>query len=171
MILLIVDIDHSIGKLSPEQITALDPAHLGANPDVLALLKTYPLPNDFTQGDQLNTAGFRFNASTPLSWNTYIAKLNYQVDPAGKHQVFIRGNLQNDNFVPRVSGALPQFPGNPPSSLVLDNSKGLAVGYLALLTPSLTSNFRYGFTRQGTQSTGTLTSGFTNLRGIDDRYS
>ncbi len=108
--------DGSIGKLSPEQITALDPAHLGANPDVLALLKTYPLPNDFTQGDQLNTAGFRFNASTPLTWNTYIAKINYQVDPAGKHQVFIRGNLQNDNFVPKLSTAIPQFPGHPASN-------------------------------------------------------
>jgi hypothetical protein len=163
--------DGSIGKLSPEQITALDPAHLGANPDVLALLKTYPLPNDFTQGDQLNTAGFRFNASTPLRWNTYIAKLNYQVDSSGKHQVFLRGNLQNDNFVPRVSTAIPQFPGNAASSVVLDNSKGLAAGYVAVLTPSLTSNFRYGFTRQGQQSTGSLTSGFTNFRGIDDRYS
>jgi hypothetical protein len=163
--------DGSIGTLSPSQVTALDPAHLGPNPHSLDLFKSYPLPNDFTQGDQLNTAGFRFNASTPLSWNTYIAKLNYQVDSAGKHQVFVRGNLQNDNYVPKLSTAIPQFPGSPASTLNLDNSKGLAAGYTAQLTPSLTSSFRYGFTRQGLQSTGALNSGFTNFRGIDDRYS
>ena len=52
--------DGTVGQLSPADIKAIDPAHLGANPAVLSLLKQYPLPNDFTQGDTLNTAGYRF---------------------------------------------------------------------------------------------------------------
>ena len=168
--------DGSIGQLTPAQITAIDPAHIGPDPAMLSLLQSYPQPNDFGQGDGLNTAGFRFNAATPLRWNTYIAKLNYQIDGAGKHQVFLRGNLQNDNFVPSSSAALPQFPGDPASSVFLDNSKGLAAGYTAVLTPAFTSSFRYGYTRQGQQTTGVLTSGFTTFRpdvgtSIDPRHA
>ena len=107
--------DGSIGKLSPAQVTALDPLHIGADPAVLSLLNTYPHPNDPSQGDKLNTEGFRFNAPVPLRWNTYIAKINWQVDSAGKHQVFWRGNLQNDNFVPNAAADLPQFPGGRPA--------------------------------------------------------
>ncbi|MBZ5725699.1 MAG: carboxypeptidase-like regulatory domain-containing protein [Acidobacteriia bacterium] len=161
--------DGTIGQLTPAQVTALDPLHIGADPNILALFKSYPQPNDFSQGDGLNTAGFRFNAATPLRWNTYIAKLNYQIDGAGKHQVFFRGNLQNDNFIPNSGGALPQFPGDPASSVFLDNSKGLAVGYTAVLTPAFTSSFRYGYTRQGQEQTGVLTSGFTSIRGLSSR--
>jgi len=163
--------DGTVAKLSPQQVTAIDPAHIGPDPAALELFKSYPLPNDFTQGDTLNTAGYRFNAPTPLRWNTYIAKLDYHIDAAGRHQVFWRGNLQNDNFVPNASAAIPQFPGNPPSSVFLDNSKGYAAGYTAVLTPSLTSSFRYGYTRQGQEQTGVLTSSFVNFRDIDDRYA
>jgi Carboxypeptidase regulatory-like domain len=167
--------DGSLGQLTPAQVTALDPKHIGPDPAMLSLLQSYPQPNDFGQGDGLNTAGFRFNASTPLRWNTYIAKLNYQLDQAGKHQVFIRGNLQNDNFVPNSLAALPQFPGDPSSSVFLDNSKGLAVGYTAVLSPGLTSVFRYGYTRQGQQHTGLVNAAYTSFRiettEMDPRYA
>ena len=163
--------DGSVGKLSPEQVKALDPAHIGADPAVLSLLQQYPLPNDFTQGDTLNTAGYRFNASTPLRWNTYIARLDYQLDSAGKHQLFWRGNLQNDNFVPNGPTSIPQFPGQPPASVFLDNSKGYAIGYTAILSPTLTSNLRYGYTRQGQQQTGVLTSNFVYFRALDPLYA
>src|SRR5579872_7378148 len=155
-----------IAKLTPAQVTALDPAHIGPDPNVLKLWQGYPLPNDFTQGDTLNTAGFRFNAATPLTWNTYIAKINYQIDEQGRHQVFLRGNLQNDDFVPPTTTALPEFPGQPASSVLLDNSKGLAAGYTAILTPNLTSNLRYGYTRQGQQITGALTQDYTFFRNL-----
>jgi len=158
--------DGSVGQLSPAQITALDPAHIGPSVAVLNLLKTYPLPNDSSVGDKLNTLGYRFNAAVPLSWNTYIARLNWQVDSAGKHQVFWRGNLQNDDFIPNSSAALPQFPGAA-ASRYLDNNKGFAVGYTALLTPSLTSNLRWGFTRQSYDSTGLISSDYVFFRNID----
>jgi len=158
--------DGSTGTLSPAQVTALDPAHIGPDPAVLALLKTYPLPNDPSQGDRLNTEGYRFNAAVPLSWSTYIARFNWQVDSAGKHNVFWRANLQNDNFIPNAAADLPQFPGSP-ASRYLDNNKGLAAGYTTLLTPTLTSSLRYGFTRQSYDQTGIVNADYTNFRNID----
>ena len=155
--------DGSIGELTPDQVTQLDPRHIGADPAILTLFNQYPLPNDFTQGDTLNTAGFRFHDPTPLRWNTYTAKIDYQLDENGKQHIFWRGNLQNDNF----ANGVPQFPGEPASSVFLENSKGYAIGYTALLHPNLTSSFRYGYTRQGQQYSGILNAGFAWLRDID----
>jgi hypothetical protein len=145
----------------------LDPLHIGADPAVLKLLQSYPEPNDFTQGDTLNTAGYRFHGATPLDWNTYIAKIDYQLDQTGRHHIFWRGNLQNDSF----ANGLPQFPGDPASSVFLENSKGYALGYTALIHPNLTSSFRYGYTRQGQQYTGILNAPFVDFRDIDTRYA
>ena len=159
--------DGSTGELTPDQVRQLDPLHIGPDPAVLKLLQTYPEPNDFTQGDTLNTAGYRFHGATPLDWNTYIAKIDYQLDQNGKHHIFWRGNLQNDSF----ANGLPQFPGDPASSVFLENSKGYAIGYTALLHPNLTSSFRYGYTRQGQEYTGILNAPFVAFRDIDTRYA
>ena len=159
--------DGTTGKLSPAEVKALDPLGIGANPAVLSLLQTYPLPNSISAGDLLNTAGYSFNASTPLDWNTYIAKFDYSIDANGSHRVFWRGNLQNDDF----ANGIPQFPGDPPSRKFLENSKGYAVGYTAILTSNLISNFHYGYTRQGLENTGIQSAAAATFRDITSRYA
>ena len=158
--------DGSIGKLTPDEVKALDPLHIGPNPAVLALLQTYPLPNDPSGGDTLNTSGFIYNSPTPLDWNTYVAKIDYAIDANGKHSLFWRGNLQND----RYANGLPQFPGDPASSVFLSNNKGYAIGYTGVLTPKLISNFHYGFTRLGAENTGLQQRAAAHFRDITDRF-
>ena len=158
--------DDTIKTLNQDQIRAVDPAHIGPDQAALSYFQQYPTPNDTTVGDSLNTAGFRFNAPTPLRWNTYIAKLDYNIDQNGSHRVFWRGNLQNDNF----ANGLPQFPGQPASSVYLENSKGYAAGYTAILTHNLISTFRYGYTRQGAESTGVQTQPVSFFRAMDGLY-
>ncbi|MCS7026729.1 MAG: carboxypeptidase-like regulatory domain-containing protein [Bryobacteraceae bacterium] len=157
--------DNSIGQLSPADIRRLDPRGLGVNAEVLKLFQSYPLPNNTNVGDGLNTAGFLFVAPTPVRWNTYIARLDFNPSDSGRHHVFVRGNLQNDRDV-----GTPQFPGDPPNRVNLNNSKGLAVGYTAILKPTLTGVFRYGFTRQGVESSGTQTRPAVGFLGLDDRF-
>ncbi len=152
----------AIATLLPDQLKALDPQGFGVSAAVLTDFNKYPMPNDTTVGDGLNTAGYRFNASTPLRFNTYIAKLDYQIDEAGKHRIFWRGNLQNDNY----AGGIPQFPGEPASSVYLNNSKGYAIGYTAILTSTLVSTFHYGYTRQGVENTGVLSSPYASFSGM-----
>jgi hypothetical protein len=67
----------------------------------------------------------------------------------GKHTLFWRGNLQNDN-----EPTAPAFPGQPPETSTLTNNKGFAAGYTAIFTSNLINNFRYGFTRQGVDDAG-----------------
>jgi hypothetical protein len=84
--------DGSVGSLNPAQIKQLDLGGIGEDPASLALFQLYPHANDTTVGDGLNTAGYRFNAPAPLRYNTYIAKLDYQI--TSKNSFFFRGNLK-----------------------------------------------------------------------------
>jgi Carboxypeptidase regulatory-like domain len=155
----------TINSLTPAQVQALDPAGIGESPATLALFQSaYPHSNDNTVGDGINTGGFRFNAPAPLRFNTYIAKLDYQIN--SKNSVFWRGNLQNDNYA--IQG--PQFPGQPPNSVYLNNSKGWATGLTTVITPSLINTFRYGFTREGVQTTGVVQSAYVLLNSVDNPY-
>jgi len=153
--------DGSVATITPADIASkLDPR--GVNQAALADLNKYPLPNDTSVGDGLNLVGYRFAAPTPLKWKTYIAKVDYILDSQNKHTMFVRGNLQNDN-----EQGLPQFPGQPANSVTLTNNKGWATGLTSLFRPTLISNFRYGLTRQGFESSGVSNYSAVTLRGLD----
>lgn len=141
---------------------ALDPAHKGPNPAVLAIFKQYPVPNDFTVGDGLNAQGFRFNSPIHLSWNTYIARMDYNLTADGKHSLFWRGSLQNDK-----DNSSSQFPGQAPNFTNLEHNKGFAAGYNAALTTNLVNVFRAGYTRVAVENAGS--SEFSNTRIVTFR--
>jgi len=147
-----------LSTMNPGQLKQIDPAGLGVDPAVLQVLNQYPLPNDNTVGDGYNSAGYRFQAKTPLRWNTYIARLDYTLDSSGKNTLFWRGNLQNDN-----AGGTPQFPGQAPATVTLDNAKGFAAGWTSILSPKLVSTFRYGLTRSGLETTGIQNSPYVSF--------
>jgi hypothetical protein len=147
-------------KLTPTDLkNIVDPAGIGINQPALALLNTFPRANDLGFSDGLNFAGYRFTAPVASDQNTYIAKFDHRFDSNGKHSLFVRGNLQNDS-----TNGVPQFPGQPPNSVTLNNSKGMAAGYTAVLKDNLVSTFRYGYTRLGNETTGVLTSNYTSFR-------
>jgi hypothetical protein len=156
-------------QVGPAQVQQIDPGGKGIDAAALAALKALPVGNNTQVGDSLNTTGFTFNAPGHSVQNTYIAKLDYKVDQAGKHSLFLRGNLQNDSADNGTTNA-PQFPGQPANSVSLANSKGLAAGWTGVLTPNLVSTFRYGFTRAGNQNTGVLTSNYEWFRGFDNPF-
>ena len=114
-------------------------------------IPAYPMPNTsaVSGADGINILGYTFAGPQPTDLNAYVAKLDYNLTQSGTHRLFFRANLQND----RTSYA-PQFPGEPPSKVLHDNSKGLFVGYTASLTSTLINNARYGFVRQGLGTDG-----------------
>lgn len=119
----------------------------GVNQAALQVFQSYPLPNDPTAGDGINTSGFRFNAPVRNDFYTYIARADYVIND--KHQLFVRGQLQDD-----VENAAPQFPGRDSNLRSLTNSKGLAFGWNGALRPNLISTTRYGITRQSLEDAG-----------------
>jgi hypothetical protein len=148
--------------LSPANLTAMDPLGLGPNPAVLNFFKTYPLPNDFSQGDGFNTAGYRFAAPTHYTKNWYIAKMDYNITQDGKQRVSLTGALANQN-----QAEAPFLPGQLPTMDIVNYNKGLIANYSAVITSSLVNNFRYGFVRESIGTIGNTDQAWNLFRGID----
>jgi hypothetical protein len=136
-------------SLTPANIQSMDPQGIGNNAALLQVLNAYPQGNDPTQGDGLNSIGYRFPYTIHRKYDTYIGRIDWNVTSDGRHSLFWRGNLQNDN-----EPSPPVFPGQPPQATVLTNSKGFAVGYTFLVTNNLVNDVRYGLTRQGVDDAG-----------------
>jgi len=135
----------------------------GPNPAVLQVFTQYPEPNTDTVGDLLNYRGYTFAGSNPQKLNTYIARLDYKITANGNHNLFLRGNLQNDN-----TAEAPEFPGQPSSDFNTSNNKGLAAGYTALLRPNLINNFRWSLVREGVGDSGINSRPFVHFRTLSD---
>jgi hypothetical protein len=154
-----LNVNRQTVELSPQEVVATIPGAGSLSQNALNVLRSYPTANDFTTGDGINTAGFRFNAPLARRFNTYVARLDYVLN--ANHRVFGRGQLQNDteNFE-------PQFPGQEPLSKDLTNSKGLAIGWDQVWSNSMVGNLRYGFTRQGVETSGVQKYPLVTFRGL-----
>ncbi len=157
-----VDKNLDTATLTPDDLKNMDPLGIGENAAILPILQKYPLPNDPTHGDGVNQQGFRFIANEARKYDTYIAKLDYKITADGRHTIFWRGTLQNDN-----AGGAPQFPGQAAATRTLNNSKGFAFGYSAVLDSTKVNSFRWGFTRQGGETAGASTSPEASIAQID----
>src|SRR6185295_684063 len=100
--------------------TAANGISPGVNPAALAFLadKTRKyVANDTTVGDGINTGGFRFNASTPTTYETYGVKFDFNL--TDRQTLYVRGNYQND-----LTGQTPALPDTaPPSFWVIPDGR------------------------------------------------
>ena len=133
----------------------------GPNAAALALFQQYPMPNGASLGDGYNLLSYTFSSPFPGSLNTSILKLDYAINE--KHHLFVRGNLQKD-----TQAGVEDFPGDPPSSLLEDNSKGIAAGETWSITPHIVNDVRYGYIRQGFSNRGTGQGDYVVFRNIND---
>lgn len=150
-------------SLTPSQILSMDPGcgscswGGGDDPNILSLLQTYPTANGLELGDGYNTGSYTFSSPFPQNQNTSIARIDWY--PNSHNQLFVRADLQDDT----TDGAL-QFPGQPPSYVLRDNTKGIAVGDTWTVTSNLVNDFRYGYTRQGYVNSGNGCGAYVTLR-------
>jgi hypothetical protein len=158
----------AVRSLNASQLATLDapctangvcPNGPGANAAILAYFAQLPVANGLTIGDGLNEGSFAFSSPTPYSHNTSIVKFDWT--PSAAHHVFVRGNLQKD-----VVDSTQQFPGLPPSTATVDNTKGMAAGDTWLINSRLVNDIRYGYTRQGFAQAGVGSGSYTDLRFI-----
>jgi hypothetical protein len=159
--------------LGPAQIAGMDPNcgtygtcpwGPGDNPNVLAVLNLYPAPNGMAAGDGLNTASFTWSAPNPASLNTSIARIDYM--PSRRNWLFFRANLQDDS-----QSAAPQFPGQPASATITDNSKGLVAGDTWTISPKLINTLHYGFTRQAVATRGIGQGQYANFYNMSQLFA
>ncbi len=144
-----------ITTITTAQLNTIFPA-VGMNPAAIAALAAaaskYPF-NDFTASGSdstsstiLNTAGFRFNAPTPVTLNSHYLNVSFKLND--KQDLFVRGNVIYD-----LTSLAPQFP-DTPAPKVWSHPTGIAVGHTWTLSNTLVNNFRYGYTREAFTSQG-----------------
>lgn len=143
-----------ITTLTSAQITSVFPAS-GVNPIAIAALRDaaarYPA-NDFgTTGDstaarQLNTAGFRFNAPTPVELNSHTGRFDFNL--TSSQLLFVRTNVIYD-----LTGGVPQFPDTPAPNL-WSHPWGVVAGHTWTISSRFVNNFRYGITREAFSQQG-----------------
>ena len=67
-----------ITVLTPAQVAAIDPQGIGADASLLAFINSrYPLPNDLSLGNGINTGGFRFNSPSQRKDETYVTRIDW----------------------------------------------------------------------------------------------
>ncbi|HKO13331.1 MAG TPA: carboxypeptidase-like regulatory domain-containing protein [Acidobacteriaceae bacterium] len=158
-------------SLTPDQLATLDAGCVdaggcanaqyspgpGPNPNAQAFFASMPTANTFTEGDGLNTGSFTFASPNPVTLNTTIVRLDFT--PNNQHRIFIRGGLQKD-----TTGFPEQFPGQGPSQVYEDNTKGIVAGDTWSISPNLVNDFRYGYMRQGNSFRGVGKGDYVDFR-------
>jgi len=147
--------------LSPNNLAQMDPLGIGPSQVALKYFKGYPAPNDFTVGNLVNFAGYRFPGRQLVSENWYIGRLDYKLTANGSHTLFLRGAARND-----PTANPPFLPGTPPESTTIDVSKGWVGGYTAVFSPLLVNNFHYGITHQSVASVGDTNQPWVVFQGL-----
>jgi hypothetical protein len=95
--------------------------------------------------------------------NVYTARMDYNITRDGRHTVYVRGVLGGlkTDLIPA------NFPGEAPTSTLLNNSRGIAANYTAQIRNNLTNAVHYGFTRLGVSQGGAQGPLF-NVRSFTD---
>ena len=155
--------------LTPDQVATLDagckvcntaayPYGPGPDPNALAYFNMLPTANGSTLGDGgYNTGSFSFSSPNPVRLNTTIGRIDWV--PSAKQRLFVRGNLQKD-----ITGGTEQFPGQGPSYVLEDNTKGITGGDTWTISPTMVNDVRYGYIRQGYSNRGLQTADYTHFR-------
>src|ERR1700757_1529658 len=174
----------SITSWGVPQLKLLDPKGIGLDPAMLDpinhtgyLDRTFctgqTVANDFSAGDGLNYAGYVFRAPTKLDNDQFIARIDYHLTADGKHTLFWRGNLNDlrNPGAPFLPGTYHTLPGelNPsaPMQTTADHSKGFALGYIVVLSPTMANSFHWGFTRQSFGVLGNTNQQWNEFLGLD----
>jgi hypothetical protein len=142
--------------LTPAQFQSIDSAGIGVNPAMIAYMAQLPSGNapvqglDNLAGQPLAFNGLIFNAPEGTTNNVYTARMDYNITRDGHQAVYVRGvlgGLKTDLIE-------ANFPGEAPTSTLLNNSRGIAVSYTYQIRPSLINSLHYGFTRLGVSQSG-----------------
>jgi hypothetical protein len=93
-------------------VTQNDPQHLGLDPSVLTEIKNEPLPNNYTLGDGLNTAGYTFTPLASERQHDQTIKVDQVINE--RNQVYGRFAWgSDDSNCDIVNSGQPIFPGGP----------------------------------------------------------
>jgi hypothetical protein len=99
-----------IVPIASYNISANDPQRLGLDPTIQGLIDRTPLPNNFTVGDGLNTAGYTFAAPEEERQMDFVTKIDHTFNSS--NSAFFRYSKgYQDTNCDQVNDGEPPFPG------------------------------------------------------------
>ena len=121
----------------------IDPRGVGVNQELLSFINSrFPAANDTSGGDGLNIGLLRFNAPVTLSYDTYTARVDGNINET--QRAFGRLTLtRNDS-----TNTEALFPGDPDSERLIDKSYQLVGGHTWVASAGITNQFTIGVSRQ-----------------------
>jgi hypothetical protein len=133
-------------SFSSYDFAANDPRQIGLDPVMSAeTLAFLPLPNDFSSGDGLNTAGYRWNSPTESPVDSITTRIDYTL--TGRQSLFGRySNAWRNDLINDIINATPR-PMSWPARVRLSDQQGGAIGHKWTITNYLLNEITGGFTR------------------------
>ena len=132
--------------VSSYNFVANDPRRLGLDAvmqeETLAFL---PLPNDFSTGDGLNTAGYRWNSPSESPVDTITSRVDFTLNERQSFFVRYTNGWRND-LINDIINTTPK-PMSWPARVRLSDQQGGAFGHKWTLTNYLLNEITGGFTR------------------------
>jgi hypothetical protein len=128
-------------------VFANDPAKIGLDSAVKAVLGGYPAPNSFNAGDGLNTGIYQWNTPFQVGGPQYLGRIDHYFN--SKHSVFFRylGGEQDTLNGDPLNSRPVVLPGYPPRGEVFRPATNIAVGFRSVLSPRLVNDLTLGFSR------------------------
>ncbi|MGH9604955.1 MAG: carboxypeptidase regulatory-like domain-containing protein [Terracidiphilus sp.] len=128
-------------SVSAAQVAKLDPQLKGFDSAMMSVIGgRYPVANDTTIGDQLNTSGFLFNSPKPYTENNEVGRVD--LSPFANQHFFGRVTYNHINSVNKP----PEYPGDPETYPLLDTSHAWVVGWDWTMGNNKTNSVVWGST-------------------------
>ena len=132
-----------IGFANQAQLAALDPRGIGFSSALQSFINDrYPLPNDLSGGNGVNTGIFRFNAPITLENNTYTTRIDGNI--SDNQRLFGRLTLTRNT----QTNAFRIFPEDEDAQRLDDKSYQLVGGHTWAISSALTNQLTIGVSQQ-----------------------
>ena len=153
-----------IGFLSPADVAGLDPQHVGPNTAFVNFLNSrYPVANDLTVGNGVNSGGFRFNSPSHRSDDTYTTRVDWT--PSSNHRIHGRFNIARRTQTDTVNTVAEQFPEDPESGLIVVKDYAWVVGHNWTISSNIVNQATVGVSRSGLEFPAPFQPTFPNVFG------
>lgn len=125
---------------------ASNPTGIGFDPKLSTLINSMPLPNNFTVGDGLNTAGFNFPSPQHEKQYDFVSKFDFNL--RNNSLLYVRyAQGSQSTFGDSANGGRPIFPDTPNFVDTGRTPKNLAVNWRWSPTPTVTNEAIFGLSK------------------------
>lgn len=125
---------------------ATNPTGVGIDPTLGGFINAMPLPNNFTTGDGLNTAGFNFASPQHEKQYDFVSKFDFNL--ADNSLVYVRyAQGSQSSFGDSANAGRPIFPDSPNFVDTSRTPKNLAINWRWSPTPTFTNEAIFGLSK------------------------